>query len=472
MKTRNIVFATLLMFFITLEVLIALDYSSKTNFFQKQGRVFYASFVELQNQIGYVGLIHNFKNYIHRPDVAYYKKSAEQNYALALAELIRIEKIGSEVLPMPLKMKDTRAMLNAYKERLDFIPGFVEQGLSIHDIEYRVSYDDVPAHDEIEIVSHTIASALDKKIEISLNRSFKLAFITLLGILFSLIMLIRFYFKEQEQILKETRMLNEELEHHRKESIRSQSALLSMMSDVKQEKDQASKLNTELYQVNSEMEQFMFTVSHDLKSPLVTIGGFVKKLSDELSDKVTEQQKNRFARVLDNVNNMGKLLTDLLDLSRLSQQEHTKSMVDLKHVIDNKMLALESVIESTDVEFTISSSLHDIFCNERLLSECMLNLISNAISYKDINRPLKINIWTTQTESNTIVYVQDNGIGIDEKYFELIFGIFERLSSSVPGTGVGLAIVKASMDKQQGWVSVESELGVGSTFALHFLNKL
>lgn len=225
--------------------------------------------------------------------------------------------------------------------------------------------------------------------------------------------------------------------------------------------------NAQLQQKNHEMEQFIYTVSHDLKSPLVTIGGFAKMLATSLDSIATDKQKHQLNRIQANVDHMETLLSDLLQLSRLIRQGVEKETVDTKAMVEGVIATLEGPISESNAEIKVVSPLAPINGNTRLIAQCIQNLISNAIQYKDDSRPVSITISTTQTESHVYLHVQDTGIGINAKYHEQIFRIFERLDIG-EGTGVGLAIVKAVMEKHKGRIDLDSVEGQGSTFSLVF----
>lgn len=466
MNSKNAVLTTLLLFLITLEVLIALDYISKQEDMGEQRTSINKSFIELQNQIGYSGLIHNFKNYILRPDDNTYRDKALDNYLNAMTQLDKIEVLGSNILGK-LEMQHTRKMLIAYKERLELVPELHNKNLTVYEIDNKVRYNDDPSHSEIKSISALVSIELESKISEVLYRSLKLSFIVLIALLLTLIAIIRFFFKEQRQALQHSNSLNVEMKKHRDDMIRSQNILISVMQDVEKEKAQTAKVNKRLLGKNQEMEQFIYTVSHDLKSPLVTINAFTRKLLTELSETLTEKQTYRFNRILENINNMETLLTDLLDLSKIVQQAITKSNIDVKTSVEQQCGALEAIITQTHSTIRFAENLHMVYANHRLFCESILNLLSNAIRYREPTRNLVIDIFTTKSATSTTVHIKDNGIGIDPKYHKLIFNLFESLSKG-EGSGVGLTIVKTIMQKHKGQVSLESKLDDGCCFSLTF----
>lgn len=475
LNSKNIVLAALLLFLITLEVLIALDYIARQDDLRNQRTTFYKSVIALENQIGYVGLIHNFKNAILRPDDVNYSKKTLVNYREALKQVETIEKSGSLILGL-VQMPDTRAMLDAYRSRIERLPELLSQNLSIREIDNLLRYDDEPSHAEIAAVASNVTLKLEGQISSLLTSRLRLALITLLVLLLTLAGAIRFFFKEQQAALAFSQRANAELEQYKEESMRSQNALLSLMEDVKHKTQQTSELNSQLVIKNREMEQFIYTVSHDLKSPLVTIAGFTHKVIKEFDGDPEGKQVHRLNRIKENVFQMETLLSELLDLSKIVQQKIEKTNVDVNLQIEKQLGLLEASINESKAIITVQNNLPYIYANERLLEECIQNLLTNAINYRDKERELKINIWayaSTLPNSKipaTSLVIEDNGIGIAPKYQQLVFAIFERLDKG-QGSGVGLTIVKTVMDKHNGLVELQSEENAGCRFTLTFADQ-
>lgn len=466
MTTKNTVLTTLLLFFITLEVLIAADYVAKHQDLRNKRLAIYSGLMALQSQLGYGGFIHNFKNYILQPEEARYQEQASENYQKAIKHIAEIEDLGNTFIAK-LGMPHTKAMLAAYKNQLDSLPELLKRDLTANEIDTLVRYNDEPANLEIKNVSNLITSQLESQITQILTRSLILGGLVLLGLLISLVAVIRYFFKEQHELLLLRTQQNTEMQQHKTDMQRSQSILISVMQDVEKEKRHTSALNKQLEIKNKEMEQFIYTVSHDLKSPLVTINGFTRKLLEELEQNITEKQVYRLNRIIENVKNMESLLTDLLDISRIAQKDISTTEIDVKSMIDKQIKSLEQSINDTQTSIRCAESLHKVVAHPRLFSEALLNLMTNAIRYREPTRPLIITISTTRTANATTIHVKDNGIGIAPKYHELIFNIFERLSTN-QGTGVGLTIVKTIMEKHNGEVSLASTENEGSCFSLTF----
>jgi signal transduction histidine kinase len=469
MNIKNLILSALVLFLITLEALIALDYLAQEKQMRDKRIKIYQTIIELQSQIGYVGLIHNFKNYMLRPEQTNYRDRAIVNYKVASKQVALLEVMGDELIGN-IRMPETRIMLLAYKERLDRLPGLMMEDVSARELDNFVKFNDLPSRNEIELVFREFSDALDSKATGILYGSLISSLVILLLLIFTIFLMIRSLFKEQRGALENSKKLNAELKENKVRIECSQIVLLNVMKDVESEKQEASRLNKELISKNNEMEQFIYTVSHDLKSPLVTISGFANKLNTELADTLTERQTHRLNRIIDNINNMECLLADLLELSKIVQQPIVISKVDLKQIILEQSQVLENVITESEAIINIADSFHTLEANDRLLSEVILNLLSNSIRYREPSRKLVIDIYSSQTDKSTVIHIKDNGIGIDSKYHELVFAIFERLSTH-EGSGVGLTIVRTVMEKHKGKVSLKSELGKGCHFLLEFPNN-
>ena len=229
----------------------------------------------------------------------------------------------------------------------------------------------------------------------------------------------------------------------------------------------SNTLATSLDAKNKELEQFVFTVSHDLKSPLVTINGFTSKLAAELSQFTSDKQKHRFARIIDNVKHLGDVVTNLLHLSRVINNDTKKERLDTQKLIAKCWLSLSTRSKGADIKLNINAPLHPINANQSLVSQCIQNILNNAISYRKPMSALDIDIHTEESESSISLFICDNGIGIQKSDQKRIFQVLEQVNQGT-GNGMGLCIVKVAMEKHQGQVCLESTFGEGSCFELRF----
>lgn len=222
----------------------------------------------------------------------------------------------------------------------------------------------------------------------------------------------------------------------------------------------------ELGRRNTELERFTYTVSHDLRSPLVTIRGFLGYLrQDAVSGEITRFDKD-LKRIANAVDRMQSLLNDLLELSRIGRIINTAEDVPLKQVIDETIDLLTGPMETRKITLKVEENLPLIHGDHTRLIEIMQNLISNAIKFMgDQSHPLiEIGTRGVDTDGKPIFFVRDNGMGIEPEYQERIFGLFNRLNPEIEGTGIGLTLVRRIVEVHGGRIWVESQPGNGATF--------
>ncbi len=225
-------------------------------------------------------------------------------------------------------------------------------------------------------------------------------------------------------------------------------------------------LNKELGEQNAELERFTYTVSHDLKSPLVTIRGFLGYLRQdaESGDMVRfDKDLNRIANAVDK---MQALLNDLLELSRVGRIINTLETIPFGHIVTEAVELLNGPLEKNNVRMIVQEHLPNILGDHARLVEVMQNLISNAAKFMgpQLRPTIEIGTQGIDTDGKTIFFVRDNGIGIAPQYHDRIFGLFNRLDPNVEGTGIGLTLVKRIIEIHDGRIWVDSKLGEGTIF--------
>lgn len=221
-----------------------------------------------------------------------------------------------------------------------------------------------------------------------------------------------------------------------------------------------------LKKANEELENFIFTVSHDLKSPIVSIQGFSTILLSEYKDKLDEEGQHYLERIHSNVSQMERLIHDLLELSRVGKMTKPFEEVKVSQILDYVLTDLQFQLEERGIEFVVPEKLPPIFCDPQQIAQVFNNLITNSIKYIGDTQNPRIEVGCIDKGDHYRFFVKDNGIGIDPKYHQKIFELFQVLKEvkGVEGTGVGLTIVKRIVENHGGRVWVESEKGKGATF--------
>jgi signal transduction histidine kinase/large-conductance mechanosensitive channel len=233
---------------------------------------------------------------------------------------------------------------------------------------------------------------------------------------------------------------------------------------LQEELAERKKLILQLEANNAELERFTYTVSHDLRNPLVTIKGFLGMLEKDLRENKPERIASDFQRISNAADKMQALLADLLELSRIGRIVNPPSEVNLTQLAIEAIETLDARIRSKNISLSLSMDLPTVYGDRIRLREVFENLIDNAAKYTgDQEHPL-VEIGVVGEEEK-VIFVKDNGMGIDPSYTTKIFGLFEKLNPASEGTGIGLALIKRIIEVHGGRIWAESEgLGKGSTF--------
>ena len=222
--------------------------------------------------------------------------------------------------------------------------------------------------------------------------------------------------------------------------------------------------NQQLQHRHDELEQFIYTVSHDLKAPLVTTLGFVGMLKDELAASGTPQARDSMLRIERAAIRMGQTIDELLQLSRIGRVADQPEALDTAKLLGTIVEGLELQIQKAGATVAIEPDMPHVLMDERKFRQVLENLLTNAIRYGCPARGARIEVGSRRTADEVQFFVRDFGQGIAPQYREKIFELFQRLQTDQEGTGVGLAIVRRVAQVLGGRAWVESEPGQGTTF--------
>ncbi|GAB4456673.1 MAG: hypothetical protein Kow0070_07200 [Anaerolineales bacterium] len=225
------------------------------------------------------------------------------------------------------------------------------------------------------------------------------------------------------------------------------------------------RLIQELAAKNRELEQFTYTVSHDLKAPIITLKGFLGYLNEDARAGDIARLEKDIQRINEAADKMHRLLTELLELSRIGRLMNPPQLVPFRELVNEAAELLQGRLQSVNATLKIADPLPTVYGDRRRLLEVMQNLLDNAAKFSAVRPQPLIEIGCQECESDMpVFYVRDNGIGIPPEYHEHIFGLFNKLDPTVEGTGVGLTLVRRIVEFHGGRIWVESEAGKGATF--------
>lgn len=225
----------------------------------------------------------------------------------------------------------------------------------------------------------------------------------------------------------------------------------------------------ELERSNTELEQFAYVASHDLREPLRMVTSYMALLERRYGDRLDQDARDFIAFARDGAQRMDRLVLDLLEYSRIGRIAPPKETLTLRQIVDDAVRPLQAQTEAEGGAVRVQDGLDDlppVFGCRDELARLVQNLVANALKYHHPDRPPLVTLSARRDGAAVVLSVADNGIGIDPQYFDRIFMIFQRLHTreQYPGTGIGLAICKRVAEQHGGRIWLESTPGQGSTF--------
>ncbi|MGZ8938956.1 MAG: sensor histidine kinase [Limisphaerales bacterium] len=216
---------------------------------------------------------------------------------------------------------------------------------------------------------------------------------------------------------------------------------------------------------NEELRAFSYTVSHDLRAPLRAINGFVHQLLDEHVPRENPSAIETSTRIFQAVNHMDELINALVAYTQVNKVPIPLKEVNLRELIEDLVKHFEPRLQPENVRVEIAGDFPAITANRAVLHNALLNLVENALKFRNPSREAYVRFRGAPDTQKLRLWVEDSGIGIAPEHHERIFGVFERLHGrEIPGTGIGLAMVRRWIAGMQGSVGVESEVGQGARF--------
>ena len=265
--------------------------------------------------------------------------------------------------------------------------------------------------------------------------------------------------------LADGRRLQVGIEAARAEAEDQAKHLAAANEQLVREKSQREQVIAELQGKNEEMERFIHGVSHDLKSPLITIIGFLGIIEEEIDKGDTRRAKQRLSRIGTAAQAMHRLLDELLELSRAGRVVSAPESIAFAALARDALSLVRGPLEQRRIEVKLTPDSPEIVGDRSRLVRALQNLISNAVKFSGDEAEPRIVVGSRISAGETIFFVKDNGPGIEPRFHERVFRLFERLDTGAPGSGIGLALVKRIIEVHGGRIWIESEGGgSGATF--------
>ncbi|MDB6032206.1 MAG: sensor signal transduction histidine kinase [Verrucomicrobiales bacterium] len=242
-----------------------------------------------------------------------------------------------------------------------------------------------------------------------------------------------------------------------------------MEEELKEARENLERLvenrTAKLQESVQQMEQFTYSLVHDLRAPLRSMCSFAQLIQTEYAEKVDGKGKEYLARIERSAERMDALIRDVLSYSRTGQITPKLEKVDIESVLA-QLVGEDRAFQEPAATIVWEKPMLPVEGHVALLTQVIRNLLSNAVKFAPKGKVPKVQIWTEPKGSEVRIWCEDNGIGIEAQYLGKIFGMFERLHSEFeyPGTGIGLAIVRKAVERMGGTMGVESEVSKGSRF--------
>jgi PAS domain S-box-containing protein len=242
---------------------------------------------------------------------------------------------------------------------------------------------------------------------------------------------------------------------------RAQNEIMRLNADLER---RVAERTAQLQETIQELETFTYSVAHDLRAPLRAMHRSADVVLQEEASKLTEEGRDFLRRIAEGANRMDTLICDLLAYSRVTRAELKPAPVEPRAIIADILVQMAPDIHERKADVQVEMPLHPLLADPVLLAQVFTNLISNALKFVPPETAPRIRIRAERVDGSDRIWVEDNGIGIDLRFRDRLFRMFERLDATYPGTGVGLAIVKRAVERMGGRVGFEPGEARGSRF--------
>ncbi|MFT2009711.1 CHASE domain-containing protein [Pontibacter sp. 13R65] len=233
--------------------------------------------------------------------------------------------------------------------------------------------------------------------------------------------------------------------------------------------EELSEKNTELLRINDDLDSFVYTASHDLKSPIANIEGLVTLLRDILQGKVSEEDEQIIDMVTSSIYKLKQTIADLAEITKVQKDlQAAVEPLSFEEILQDVTSDISNLVEESGVQIRTDFKEKGLLYARKNLRSIIYNLLSNGIKYRAQERTPEVSISTYREGDHVVLQVTDNGLGIRKEQQHKLFAMFRRFHSHVEGTGIGLYIVKRIIENNGGRIEVASEVGQGTTFTIYF----
>jgi signal transduction histidine kinase len=251
------------------------------------------------------------------------------------------------------------------------------------------------------------------------------------------------------------------------EKVRTEQELHRLQDDLRTRNDELAQANDQLCRINKELKDFTYVVSHDLKEPLRTVAAFSTFLAEDYGPTLAGEGATYLKHITEASRRLGLLIDDLLALSRAGRVTHTPQAFAWEDVLATVRADMAQRLQAVENHFRVEEPLPEVVGDQNRVVQLLTNLITNGLKYnRSEHREVVFGAGPADASGYAVLFVRDNGIGIEPQYHDQIFQMFKRLHSrdEFDGTGAGLAICKRIVEAHGGRIWVESQPGQGTTF--------
>jgi signal transduction histidine kinase len=261
------------------------------------------------------------------------------------------------------------------------------------------------------------------------------------------------------------RALQRELQEHKQAEKELRNAQAQLRRANQELEGRVDERTARLRETIGDLEAFSYSVSHDMRAPLRAMQGYAQLLNEQFGNKLDPQAIEYLQRIRSSSIRLDRLIQDVLSYSRILRAELKLTAVDLDKLVDDILVNYPGW-QPPLAYITAEGCLGSVRGNEAFLTQCVTNLVGNAVKFVAPGVVPRVRIWAQDKGDRVRINFTDNGIGIDPSQQQRIFGMFERIHhhSEYDGTGIGLSIVRKAIERMEGELGVESQAGQGSTF--------